>query len=114
MNVSSLGGYSYAAQTATKRQNMQGDSALSALTGGASDAASGTDAETTFMNYMKETPAQRFQDSWLAQHGISKADFDAMSDTQKQKIIAEMKQDIEQKAKEQMGSSDHKPVDMVV
>lgn len=120
MSISSIGGYySNGAQGLPKtqnRQNMPADDAFSALTGAASGAqkASGTDAATKFMNYMKETPAQRFQDSWLAQHGLSQAQFDAMSAAEKEKIIAQMKQEIEQKAKEQMTAKDHKPVDMVV
>ena len=31
-----------------------------------------------FLAYMKETPAQRMEDSWLNAHGITKAAFDAM------------------------------------
>lgn len=51
------------------------------------------------MDYMKETPAQRMEDDWLRQHGISKADFNAMSAEEKQKVRLQMKQEIEQKIK---------------
>jgi len=116
MNISNIGSYiGTAAQSATKtqnRQNVQGGDSFAAMTGTSS--ASGETASTKFMSYMKETPAQRFMDSWLAQHGISKDDFNKMSDDAKQKIIAQMKQEMEQKAKEQIGSDDHKPVDLVV
>lgn len=50
-----------------------------------------------FEDYMQETPAQRMQDSWLAQHGISKEQYAAMSAADKQKLVDEMRHDIETK-----------------
>lgn len=54
-----------------------------------------------FMDYMKKSPAERFQESWLSAHGISKEAFDAMPPAEKQKILAQMKQDLEAKIKDQ-------------
>lgn len=73
----------------------------------------GPDAAQEFMNYMKMTPAERMQESWLRQHGISKEEFDAMSVEEQQKIIAQMKQDIENDIKEKMRMAEHKPVNIL-
>ena len=54
---------------------------------------------TEFLNYMKMTPAQQMEYTWLSQHGITKEKFDAMSPEDKQKLLAKMKQEIEDKIK---------------
>lgn len=62
---------------------------------------SGEDVVQQFMDYMKESSAQRMEDAWLAAHGITRKQFDAMSGAEKQKIVKEMQQDIKQKLKQQ-------------
>jgi hypothetical protein len=52
-----------------------------------------------FMAYAKKTSAEKLQEAWLARHGISKKEFDAMSAEEKQKILTQMKSDIEREAK---------------
>lgn len=54
-----------------------------------------------FLNYMKMTPEQRAQYKWLAAHGITKEQFDAMSDADKAKLMAQMKQEIEDQMQRQ-------------
>jgi hypothetical protein len=122
VSISGISGGSWLAASLT-RQNLPGSSFAPPTNGSgngstmagasaSSSASSGNDAVTQFMNYMKETPAQRMQDAWLQQHGISPQAFAAMTGAQKQKIIDEMKQDIENKLKQKMEagtSSNAKP-----
>ena len=108
MSVSGISGASFLAASLT-RQNLPGSSFALPTTqpsngGASSSSSSGNDAVTQFMDYMKETPAQRMQDAWLQQHGISPQAFAAMTGAQKQKIIDERKQDIEAKLKQKMES----------
>jgi hypothetical protein len=84
--------------------NGQSNGSVMAGASASSSASSSDDATTQFLNYMKETPAQRMQDAWLKQHGISPQAFAAMSGEEKQKIIDQMKQDIEAKLKQKLDS----------
>jgi hypothetical protein len=61
---------------------------------------SGATAE--FLDYMKKTPAQRWQDAWLKSHGITQEQFDAMSPAEKWKILQQIREDMEAKMKDQM------------
>jgi hypothetical protein len=58
-----------------------------------------------FTDYMKQTPAERMQYAWLKQHRVTKAQFDSMSGAEKQKLIEEMKHELEEKMKRQAGGS---------
>lgn len=71
-----------------------------------SQSSSGSDAIADFMNYMKETPEQRMQEAWLKSHGISKEEFDAMSPERKAGIVAQMRQEIEQKLREKSAAQE--------
>jgi hypothetical protein len=104
------------------RQNLPGNFVASATTSAAgtanavvspSSSKAEDDAITKFTNYMKETPAERMQDTWLQAHGITRQQFDAMSPEEKQKIVDEMKQDIENKIKQKMESGSKPSVDIV-
>src|SRR5690349_9427490 len=48
-----------------------------------------------FLNYMKKTPAERMQEAWLHQHGLTREQLDAMSPAERKKILDKMRQDIE-------------------
>jgi hypothetical protein len=54
-------------------------------------------AVQAFLKYMKETPAQRFEDEWLAAHHLTEADLKAMSPEKREQIMKEMEQDIKQR-----------------
>ena len=56
-------------------------------------------AEDTFKNYMKMTPAERMEDSWLKSHGLSKEKLAAMSPEDREKVMKQMKDEIEQNLK---------------
>jgi predicted flavoprotein YhiN len=102
VNISGITGSSWATMTQTG-QNLPGNSPSATTTNASgSSASTGDGAVQQFMNYMKETPAQRLVNAWLQQHGISPQQFAAMSAADKQKIINEMKTDIENELKQKM------------
>ena len=101
--VTSINWSALGSQKNQNRQNLPGNiiprAAPSSLTA-APKAQDNTMQE--FTDYMKQTPAQRMQASWLAQHGITKEQFDALPAEEKQKLLAQMKQEIETKIKQSM------------
>jgi len=48
----------------------------------------------TFLDYMKESPAQRMEDSWLAAHGLTRQSLDAMPPDQREAVLKQMAKDI--------------------
>ena len=88
-----------------------GQSAAAGAAGGkaAGAANSSESAVQWFQNYMKETPAQRFEDSWLAAHGLTQKQLDAMSPQQRQAVMQQMandmKQQLEQKTRASLAST---------
>jgi hypothetical protein len=74
--------------------------AATGLTGGTSAAGTSKAAQedstavTNFLNYMKESPAQRLEDAWLAAHGLTEKDLLAMSPDKRQAILKQMADDI--------------------
>ncbi len=90
-------------------------SAISALTGGGTGINNITGAATSskskaasedasavqnFMDYMKETPAQRFEDQWLKAHGLTQKDLDAMPADKRQAILKQMADDIKRQVQQ--------------
>jgi hypothetical protein len=63
------------------------------------------DAVQEFLDYAKETPAQRMFDSWLSGQHISKAEFNSMSDEEKQKLIDKFREEMKEKMKAALGTS---------
>ena len=59
-----------------------------------------SDAEQDFLNYMKQTPAQRMEDLWLRQHGLTREQFEALGPAEKQRLMNQMKHDIEEQIKQ--------------
>jgi len=128
MSISSINGspwYTNSTAKAQNKQNLPGNSGslINSLAGvSGDDATSGVTstkkpdsaAATNFLDYMKQTPAQRWQAAWLSQHNITQQQFDAMSAEEKQKLINQMKQEMEAKMKDRTNSPDHKPVDILV
>ena len=103
MSISGVTSASSSYSYTPTRQTLPGSSSGSGASSAAGIGSSSADDETPaqkFMDYMKESPAQRFEDAWLTSHGISKAAFNAMSLQQKQAIMNEMKQDYERKMKD--------------
>jgi hypothetical protein len=58
--------------------------------------ATGSDPAKIFLNYMKETPGQRMEDSWLASHHLTRQQLDAMPTAARQQIEKQMQADIKE------------------
>ncbi|MDE1153674.1 MAG: hypothetical protein PW788_14155 [Micavibrio sp.] len=129
MTISSLNGSPWYSTSTAKTQNKQSlpgstGSLINSLAGTGGDDAATTGisaskktdstASTKFLDYMKQTPAQRLQEAWLAQHNITQQQFDAMGADEKQKLIDQMKQEMQAKMQDRANSPDHKPVDILV
>ena len=54
-----------------------------------------------FMEYMKMTPAERWQEAWLRAHGLTKEQFDALPADKKAALIEEMKQEMQEQMRQQ-------------
>lgn len=114
MSIAAVTGFSLtsqAAATAHNRQNLPGASGTGS-TGFSTDLAAAQAAHNVnntplaqASNYFKELPAQRLQDNWLSQHGITQAQFNSMNSADRQTISNQMKQDIEAKMKQKLGSA---------
>jgi hypothetical protein len=97
--VSSVAGFSAVNFAATAGLNR---TAASADTNTATTAGTSTpSAADTFMAYMKESPAQRMIDTWLKAHGLDQAKLDAMSPQDREAVMKQMQQDIQDQLKQQ-------------
>lgn len=54
-----------------------------------------------FMDYMKKPLAERMQEAWLKQHGMTKEEFDALPPEEKDAITKQMAEDIKKKLEEE-------------
>jgi hypothetical protein len=61
-----------------------------------------------FLDYMKETPAQRMEDAWLSAHHLTRQQLAEMSPAQRQAIMNQMEQDIQREIKEKAESKLYK------
>ena len=52
-------------------------------------------AVDNFLNYMKESPAERMADAWLASHGLSKEKLAAMSPEKREAVLKQMAKEIQ-------------------
>jgi hypothetical protein len=98
--VGSSGGFfpsaaSRPAQAAAQSANQ--NDGLAADTANASDS-----AVQDFLNYAKESPAQRMVDDWLKAHGLTKEELDKMPPDKREAIEKQMAADIKKQIEEQM------------
>jgi len=56
--------------------------------------------EETFLSYMKKSPAERWIESWLAAHGLTKDEFDALPPDQHEALAKEMAEDLKKAAQQ--------------
>jgi hypothetical protein len=56
------------------------------------------------VNYLKESPAKRMEDSWLAQHHLTEQQLAAMPPAQQEAVRKQMEADIKKKLQEQSGA----------
>ncbi len=116
MDISSLyspGRPSAAGFSLVNRQTLPGNSVPAAGTAAAPPAGP-TGPEDAFLDYMKKTPAQRFQEQWLKAHGLSQAEFDAMPPEKKQAVLDTMRKDLETQMKEKAQNGGKTPLDISV
>jgi hypothetical protein len=66
---------------------------------------SSEDGVQEFMNYAKETPAQRMFDSWLESQNMTMDQYNAMSPAEKQKILTEFEIQMKQKLRSEFSSA---------
>lgn len=66
-------------------------------------ASQGDSAVQTFLDYMKETPAQRFEDEWLAAHHLTSKELAKMPAKQREAIIKQMESDIKARLQQDVG-----------
>ncbi len=83
--------------SATKSQQTQSASSGTSIDPTAS---AGDTAKQIFLNYMKESPAERLEDAWLASHHLTRKDLEAMSPEKRQAIEKQMAQDIKNQIKQ--------------
>jgi hypothetical protein len=109
MEISSgLAGAYYPSPTSQNPRSAQ-NAAPAASASTASDA-----AEQKFLNYMKETPAQKLEDQWLAAHHLTRKDLDAMPPKQREAILKQMEAEIKQQLKQQTEAKTRARTDLVV
>lgn len=85
----------------SRQQNSQQTSSQTTLTGGDMEIGNDKSAETEFLNYMKETPAQRMEDAWLKAHGLTKEKLAAMAPKDREAVMRQMEKEIEDSLKRQ-------------
>jgi hypothetical protein len=74
----------------------------------------GDSAAQTFLNYMKETPAQKLEDAWLASHHLTRKDLEAMSPAKRQAIEKQMAEEIKAQTKQAMDNKLRGKTDILV
>ncbi|HVY98400.1 MAG TPA: hypothetical protein VHA35_02785 [Dongiaceae bacterium] len=52
-------------------------------------------AAEDFLDYMKESPAERMADSWLAAHGLSKEKLAAMTPERREAVLKQMAKELQ-------------------
>ncbi len=88
----SAGGFAELLNTASSSSNAKSASSQQTSLTKPSDS---EDARKKFLDYMKQTPAQRWQEAWLQAHGMTKEQFDALPADKKAALIDEMKQEMQ-------------------
>lgn len=58
------------------------------------------DPTQDFLSYMTMTPGERMENAWLRQHNMTRAQFEALSPEEKEKVREQMRQDIERQLKQ--------------
>jgi predicted flavoprotein YhiN len=104
MNFNGISGLGFNVQTTDKEkagQNVPGGSAFADLLGKVGQQS----PEQEFLDFMKMSPAEKMQYMWLASHGITKEEFDAMSPEEKAKLVKQMEAEMREKIQKGMDSS---------
>ena len=103
MSVQGIGGLgAYASVAANYRSSAQQRTAaaMSAAASVQSAAPGASDPVQQFRNYMKETPAQRLEDTWLAAHHLTRQQYEAMSPQEREGIQKQMATELKEQVKQ--------------
>ncbi|HTM83098.1 hypothetical protein [Asticcacaulis sp.] len=71
-------------------------------------------SETTLMKFLKMTPAEKMQYTWLNAHHLTKEKLAAMSPDERAAVQKQMESEIQQKAREGTEKKTGKSVDILV
>jgi hypothetical protein len=83
-----------------------GGGAAGAAGSSAADSATSTDSGSAFqylVNYLKESPAKRMEDAWLAKHHLTEQSLAALPRDQQDAIRKQMVEDIKREMQEKAG-----------
>lgn len=105
----SSGGINQSALSALTSNAATGINTITGAATGSKAAQEGSSAVQNFMSYMKETPAQRFEDSWLAAHGLTEKSLNAMPAQQREAILKQMAEDMKKQVQQQTQAAQAKP-----
>ena len=64
-----------------------------------------TGAAAAFKEYMSKPLAEKMLDAWLGKHGMTREDFEALPPAEQQKILDQMKQELEAEMKDKLHKS---------
>ncbi|HEU0117932.1 MAG TPA: hypothetical protein VFR09_04800 [Alphaproteobacteria bacterium] len=104
MSVSGIGSYgSFISQYPTQQSSAAQATGVGSGITDTSDSAQ--TPEQAFMNYMKESPAQRMIDEWLKAHGLTEESLQKLPAAQREAVEKQMAQDIKQQL-EQKATAD--------
>lgn len=118
--TSNLGFYqAYAAQQKTgagqffqtKTTGTENSAASSQIA--SSEDTKGNDAAQKFLDYMSQSPEERWQEQWLSSHGMTKEEFEALPPDEKQAVIDKMTDEFKQHLKEAQEDKRTKPGQIV-
>jgi hypothetical protein len=100
-----VGGASGATASASNTSSASSTSNPSSAPNAAGSSSSGApdSAMQYLVNYLKESPAKRMEDAWLAQHNLTEQQLAAMPPAQQDAIRKQMAEDIQKKLQQQTG-----------
>ncbi|HEU5046397.1 MAG TPA: hypothetical protein VFT64_00985 [Rickettsiales bacterium] len=103
MNINAIGGTPAINSTSNTNQ-LQSDDSFAAMLNqlGSVDTSSANQqspAVQNFLNYMKESPEERFIDSWLAAHHLSREELAKMPPEKREAIMKQIEQEMKDSIK---------------
>lgn len=115
MNISGLGGLDMTGYQKPALQSTPRPALPAAAQAPAAQATTGDDtAQDYFLNYMKETPAQRMEDAWLAAHHLTAKDLAAMPPAQREAIMRQMADDIKKETEQKAAAKSKAKTNILV
>lgn len=98
--IAGLGAYAGIAADYRAGAQQRTAAALAAAAAAPAAATGASDPVQEFRNYMKETPAQRLEDTWLAAHHLTRQQYEAMSPQERDGIQKQMASELKEQVKQ--------------